>query len=115
MAGPEEFPRCRAESGLGVTVRFTASGTEAAAARAAISRWTQRNDNGSNPRFGLDFLDGPRVTQDDQGICVTFERTASSRRWKDWLVSLVREVQESSDGITFTGLCYPAGEDEPQP
>lgn len=109
MPGPQGVPPRRSDESFSITVRFSASGTEAAtAALAAISHWIQQNDIGSNSRFDRDFQGAPRVSQDGPlRVDVTFDARPRSECWKDWIVSFVQTVRQSSHGLAFDGFADP--------
>lgn len=52
-----------------------------------------------------EFAELPIIQAGEPGtIQVSFQGRGDSKRWKDWMVKLVREITAASDRTTFTGF-----------
>ena len=109
---PEKlWPARREDGSVSVAVRFTTPGSGASAAiRNRLQKWGEwiTVERGVNLLETLVRL--PTATESHEYVEVTFDGRPGSRRWRDWMGSLVRDVEMNVPGVTYILIDLVGGE-----
>lgn len=99
------WPTKRRDGTVAVVARFTIDDPRAVQlVQRIIDHWLS-----AKAEQGIDILDDltepPYIEPGEPPrVSVVFHGTASSRKWKDWLVDLTREVREATGAVTVLGF-----------
>ncbi len=109
------FPRRRDDGSSAVAARFTAVAPDARRQLVeAVAGWVAAKEE-LGVDFAQDLLRPLRVEVDAVGYLVVIADGRPGRRlWKDWLVYLVRHLQDSLPAVRFSGF-YDLVADRPHP
>jgi hypothetical protein len=103
--GEPNWPTKRSDGTVSVAARFTISDpSDTESIRHTIEGWLA-----GKAELGIDIdrdlTKPPQVESTDQlHADIVFDGTATSRRWKDWLVELTREVTNATDAVVLDGF-----------
>jgi hypothetical protein len=90
---------------VSVVARFAVSDpTASESIQRAIDGWLS-----AKAELGVDLSEDlrqlPRIeSAGPSHVDLVFDGTSTSRRWKDWLVELTREITEASDSVSLEGF-----------
>lgn len=103
--GEPIWPTKRPDGTVSVVARFAVRDSGAIdVIRQTIDSWLSVKAN-QGLDIGDDLVTAPYTESPDAThVAVVFDGTATSRRWKDWLVELTRELTTASDAIVLEGF-----------
>src|SRR5262249_46056955 len=95
-----KFPSKRADGSFSVSARFSVSDERVRkVVEDNVSQWVRKKVTDDHVDFGNELTAEPHlVALVDNRVDVVFDGRPGSRRWKDWMISIVQELTSSVEG-----------------
>ena len=98
------FPARRDDGSFAVAAEFLAPGVVPERVRARLDDSIALRSARDHLPFDTEFAARPEVSGRGDAIWVEFRGRPGATLWKDWLVALSRDLEESGDGLRLVGF-----------